>query len=379
MKPLALLLAALLALPAGASGIPGFDGLAGGPNAGSGADAEDSGTPLAAVQSVPGFDPVRDVPAMENWIPNANVDGAAHCFAMSLLTAQFFRRVAFEPDAGKGRSLDDDWSFDDLYRRPLKPDPAEIQLLFETLGVEGPGKVTLAGYPDLRAFTADDSPGTELFRTIAEAMQFSLQIPIMGLPYVKGVVFASVELSQKDQFTLAGLNRRAVRSIRERLAEGHLSPFTMHPSRPETDGHVIVAYRAAERDGQVVLTCYDSNYPPVRDRARPTTVTLDLGTGTYEVLNHAGRPVYTGYDLLTAIDPSNYLVRGMGRRIARHLDRYLWVTDRFYSALEKATGEPHVERWQTWKADFLPRWRRTKGDLEDRTSWTLRTRLKVPR
>ena len=275
--------------------------------------------------------------------------------------------------------MSDEWSFDDLYGRPLKADPAEIQLVFETLGVVGPGKVTLAGVPDLRAFTEEDGAGTELFRTIAEGMQFSLQIPIMGLPYVKGVVFSSIDLIEREEFTQAGLNRRAVRSIRERLQAGHLSPFTMHPAKARTDGHVIVAYRAAERDGQVVLTCYDSNYPPVRNRARPTTVTIDLGTGEYETVNHAGRVVYDSYDLLTAVDPSNYLVRGMTRRIARHIDRYLWLTDRFYKALEDATREEHVERWETWKADFLPRWNATKADLKERTDWRLRARLKVPR
>jgi 16S rRNA (guanine527-N7)-methyltransferase len=359
-----------------AGGIPGFGGLAGGAKA----DGEARPPPrLPAVQEVPGFDPVRDVPAMENWIPQANVDGAAHCFSISLLTAQFFRRVEFVAAPRRGRSLDDDWSFGDLYRRPLKPDPAEVQLVFETLGVVGPGKVTLAGVPDLRAFTAEDGPGTELFRTVAEAMQFSLQIPIMGLPYAKGVVFSSVDLVQEENFTKEGLNRRAIRSIRERLQEGHLSPFTMHPSTPTADGHVIVAYRAAERDGMVVLTCYDSNYPPVGDRALPTTVTFDTGTGTYEVQNHRGTPIHTSYDLLTAVDPSNYLIRGMGRRIARHLDRYLFLTDRFYRALEDATGKEHVARWEAWKADFLPRWKSTKDDLEERTSWKLRARLKVPR
>lgn len=364
-----------LATPARADGLWGLSTPEpGGDPAGLG---EATPATAAVVTGIPGFDPVRDVPAMENWIPDANVDGAAHCYAISMLTTYFHRRARFR--AEEGTPISKTRSFASLSSEPLTQDPEGIQLAFEYLATKSGGRILIGGSPDLRAYTAPGGPGEEMFRRFAEGTQFLLQIPSMGLSYVRSILFASFEKQRRDRETPEALNRRAFERLRARVRGGELAPFTIHPSKAATEGHVIVGYETEVRGDEARLVCYDSNYPPVGARARPTTVVFDLEAGTFHVENYRGTRVHTSYDLLTTIDPESTFTRLMASRMIRHLDRYLRLTDRFYATLEHVTGEERVERWDQWKDDFVTRWRGIKDRLDERTTRRFRWRMRYHR
>lgn len=378
LRPLPVLLVLFLLASRGAAGGIDFDGLT--QVFQRQPEAELTGDDLRAdeVWKVKGFDPVKDVPAMENWVPQANVEGAAHCFAISLLTTFFHRRIEFVETPGE--SLDKSWSYRDLGKKVVKPDGIGCQLVFEFLGTHPDGfRVKVGGHSGLRAFTSPGAAGEELFQRNAEAIQFLLQIPTMGAPYARDVVFSSVDLIQKERFTREGLNRRAFQRLRERMQEGALTPFTMHPSTARTDGHVIVGYEIRQQGTKADLYCYDSNYPPTDSGARPTVVHFDLDAGNFYVTNSRGNKVYTDYDVISTIDPGNFVIRQMTRDMTRDLDNFLWLTDKFYAVLERAQGEEREERWKSWKEEFLPAWKANKELYKDSTSRSLRWSLYLPR
>lgn len=330
------------------------------------------------IHEVPDFDPVRDVPEMENWVPETSVDGPAHCFGMSLLTTYFHRRVVFD-SSSEGESLATDWRWDDLGKKVVEPDPAGLQLIYEYLGTRDElAPLTVGGHDGLHAFTGPGGAGVAHFRRSAEAIQFLLQIPTLGPNYLKGILFASVDLMESDEFDRPGLVRKAFSEIQERIGRGELAPITLHPAKAETDGHVIVAYKVEELGNEGKIYCYDSNYPPRNGSARPTVLTVDLDAGSYQSRNHRNSHVYRNYELITVIHPESLRMRTLFRNITRHLDRYLWATDKFYTIMEKAMKEdPQTEeRWKDWKKSFLPDWEAGKEAFGDQTHWKLRWKLR---
>jgi hypothetical protein len=153
----------------------------------------------------------------------------------------------------------------------------------------------------------------------------------------------------------------------------------MHPSVVRTDGHVIVGYEIRQTGSKAELVCYDSNYPPNSSGARPTVVHFDLEAGSYEVRNHYGTKSYTDYDVITTIDPENYFIRGMTREMTRELEKYLWLTDKFYTVMETVQKEEVEERWVDWKKDFLNAWKADKDRYKENTSRLLRYSIRMPR
>lgn len=368
--PAKLLILALTTQAALADGIPGYEELLGGPQATERGDTSPRNTTWRARN----FDPMRDVPAMVNWIPKANLEGAAHCFAMSMLTAFFHRRIQFVDRPGV--PLSTSWRPQDLRTRVVEPDVAGRHLLFEFLGGAGDYRLQVGRNADLRAFTREGTESEALFRHHAEAMQFSLQIPTMGLPYAKTILFASVDLCEKERYTPAGLNRLAFEKVRSEVAAGKLAVFTLHPSRVRTDGHVLVAYEVERQGTTDLVRCYDSNYPPTDRTARPTVIHFDRTAGTYEVRNHRGTASYTDYDVITFVDSENRVIRELTQRMTRYLDRYLWLTERFYALIETVQGDHEHGRWQQWRREFVDGWRNDKDTFEARTSRALRREVR---
>lgn len=333
------------------------------------------------VAEVAGFDPARDVPAMQNWVPVTSTEGPAHCFGISLLTTYFQRRIRFREGA-EGEALEKSWRWRHLPTTEVAPDPAGIQLVFEFLGTKNDrDPLTVAGSPGLYAFTSEEGPGREHFRRIAEAVQFCLQLPNQYPEYLLRDLISKIDLIRDESLTREGLNKKAFETIRGRVAEGEVAPLTMHSSEDAMSGHVVVAYRVEAFGSEGKITCYDSNYPPQDGVARPTVLTFDLTAGNFTVANHEGKQIWSKYDLVTPVQPERLLLRSWMRNIARNLPDFLWATDHLYSAFEALSGSENSsgERWTDWQETFLEDWEAGKESFQDRSHWTLRWKLREVR
>lgn len=342
---------------------PDFDGLVGG-----GSPATTSRPSPLARLAVPGFDPVRDVPHMENWVPKTDFDGgAAHCYAMSMLTVYFFERVAFTGRPGTALT-----AFTDATpaTTPLKLDEDGLLYLFQFLGTRTGARLAVGEAAGLNEFTRPGLQSEVFFRRVAEAIQFSMQIPTNIGRYLRNIAFASIDLIDTPRFRPDGINRAAYEALKARLAAGRLAPFTAHPSRPRADGHVLVAHALDEDAATATFTLYDSNYPPEAGVARPGKLVVDKARWTYRLENHAGRTVYGEYQLLTALRPDRAYEKWVYRRISTHLDEYLWMNRKAFELL--ADGQNILRQLET---EWVPRYEEKLARMKARCPRRMKDRL----
>lgn len=299
------------------------------------------------------FDPARDVPAMANWVPETDFEGgAAHCFAMTMLTYYVWKRVEFVEGPGLPAS---EWTASTPADTPVALDEDGLLFVMEWVMEERDRKVRVGGAADLRAATADGEATEELFRKLAEALQFTMQIPTNMGRYMRNIAFGAVDLLPGERYTPAGVNRRAHEEMRGRLADGKLAPFTAHPAAARADGHVLLAYAMRETADAVEYDYYDSNYPPVGTRARSGKLVFSKADWTYELRNHAGRAVYTAYELITPLRPDRAYERQVFKRVVTHLDEYLRANELVFDGL--ARGQ---RAWRYLSEDL-------GGDLKERS------------
>lgn len=291
----------------------------------------------------PGFDPVRDVPAMRNWKGDMQLDGAGNCYAISSLTAYFHSKVEFVAD-DEGVAWDQ-WDRD--FSKVLKVDEKSLEELPHLLArslddVREHGKVKLGGYEGLNEFTAvepltaaqqaevdalegvaaerkqfeysDRQESTRAFRRWAEAAQYFMQLSADGDNYAGSLLKSGLGWVPFIDFGPDAVNRDGLNIIRDRLREGRAVPISMHPSGLKAEGHVVVVYQLVENDDEAILTTYDCNRPPVDGAARPTTVTISKHGDWNYVAERADGGTYDGWSLITVPGLEG---RGDRRRLER--------------------------------------------------------------
>ena len=335
-------------------------------------------SPQVTALRVPRFDPFRDVPTMQNWVPDTDFDGgAAHCFAMTMLTYYSWRRLEFTALPGLPPSQ---WTESTPLDTPIALDEDGMHFVMDWAFAHPERRIRVGGAASLRDFTAPGTETEQLFRRIAEALQFSMQIPTNIGRYLRNIAFASVELVPGERYTRAGVNRRAYEELKGRLEAGLLAPFTAHPGKPKADGHVLLAYSLREDTETAELELYDSNYPPTGDRARPGKLVFDKADWSYQLHTSTGHRAYGSYELITPLRPDRAYERHVFWQIVTHLDEYLaatsWIFDRLAEAQD--LGDEAKRRWQDARTrvrdEVIPGWRRRAEAARSRTR-VLRRRL----
>lgn len=270
-----------------------------------------AGACSAATVSVPGFDPLRDVPAMENWQPATTFEAEiGHCFAMSLLTEIFAESLAFVPDAPAASPP--------RPGAPLALDDQGIRLALAAAFAGAPGKIPVGPARDLRAWTRSGTPGEARFRRVAGALQYRLQVPTHFGGYVGKMLRASVGSGRRAR---RKTNARAVDRMRARIAGGAPASVCLLPPRARAAGHVVMAYAYEDLPGGATrFTLYDCNLPPLGDDPRPRFLTVRAG-GELAVCEADGAPVYPGkFGLLAPIKSRDKRVRRRLLRLLRDID-----------------------------------------------------------
>jgi hypothetical protein len=274
--------------------------------------------PRAPGLRVPGFDPVRDVPAMGNWKGEMQLSGSGNCYALSMLTTYFHSKITFVPDE-EGVTWD---AWDRDFSKVLKVDERSMDeiphLMARSLEeVEEHGKLRLGGFAGLREFTevleltaeqerivraldgveaerkefgfTDRQEPTRAFRRWAEAAQYAMQIDGDGHRYLGSILKSSLGWVPGVNLGPDAVNQDGLNIIRDRLAEGRLVPISMHPTGLKFKGHVVVAYQMVETEDEAIITTYDCNRPPQGEVARPTVITLKKSDGwTYQAVKEDG-------------------------------------------------------------------------------------------
>lgn len=289
--------------------------------------------PLSVGLRVPGFDPVRDVPAMGNWKGELQLSGSGNCYALSNLTAYFFAKVEFVAD-DEGVPWDQ-WDRD--FGKVLKVDSRSMDEIPHLLArsredVEEHGKLKIGGFADLGEFTAvvalssdqrdlireldgveaerrefefsDQQETTRAFRRWTEAAQYAMQIDADGPRYLGSILKSGLGWVPGVNLGADAVNQDGLNIIRDRLRQGHLVPISLHAGLKPA-GHVVVAYGLIETEDEAILETYDCNRPPRDGAARPTTIRLTKGDGWHYVATlHEGGEAYE-YRLMTIPDPES--------------------------------------------------------------------------
>lgn len=276
------------------------------------------------VWRVPGFDPVEDVPAMRNWVGAIETSGSGNCYAMSVLTSYFFQKIEFVREPGlpfeewKTREADSVEAMP-----PLAADEKGLKLLALWLSTDGDEKLKIGGFAGLNDFTSG-GPTEARFRELAEAIQFTMQIPNDLGRYGGSIVKSALGFLPVLPLGPDEVNKDGFHVIRDRVAEGRPVPITMHPSGLAAEGHVIVVYEVRESDDKVEMYAYDCNFPPDGEDPDPAVLTLFKDDGwRYEVRHDDGQRRYASWNLLTVPDPDGSRGRRIFRDIATNYGEHL--------------------------------------------------------
>lgn len=275
------------------------------------------------------FDPIEDVPFMENWEGDIEGSGSGNCYAMNILTAYAFLKVDFTGEEGvniaqwvlEGGRIGD--------RAPLQLDTEQaLEFFFLWLGtslenVEEKGRLKVAGFSSLRDMTRPGSKAEEHFREIAAAIQFAMQIPTAGPQYLGSILKDVLGILPGDVGGRDSVNSNSFRLIKESIQAGRPAPITLHDANANFAGHVLLAYEYQETADQVTIQLHDVNAPPASDEeSLPAVLTFDKGDDwSYEVHNANGDRKYT-YELVSVPDAENGGARRWYRAIAREPETY---------------------------------------------------------
>lgn len=263
---------------------------------------------------VPGFDPIEDVPAMENWKGEFKVPGAGCCYAASMLTYHFFHKVRFTGEAGVDAETWKKAGDDEKPVLSLEEDGA-LDILGDYLSKKDPRPLRVGPASSLRDFTRAGTSGEERFKNWAEAIQFHLQVKNDGLRYAGSILRS--RLGFLPGCGRDDVNRDGLGIIRDRLRDGKLVPTVFHPDGLDFAGHVMVVYAMTETDDEAVLTLYDVNHPPTDTEARPTTITVNRKDGSYVAKRFDGRVCYD-YPIMSVLKPDGFLGRRNFRKIVNN-------------------------------------------------------------
>lgn len=287
---------------------------------------------LSAAQAdagaVPGFDPVRDVPSMENWDPETDLESnAGHCFAMTLLTELFYSHLALTPGSPRVTPTD---------AGPLPLDDQGIRLALAAAFDDEDARVPVGPATSLREWTAAGSPGEAQFRRLAEAIQYRVQAYTHFGPFVWKMIRSSIGGDANDLRARRKVNARAMDFVRERIDAGRPAGVCLLPGKVSADGHVVLAhaYRVTPTATEVEL--YDCNVPPVDGVAHTRTLVVDHDTGAVKVLEPDGSDAYPErFGLVAPIRSDRGRVRRRLLRVLRNVDRARRKTRRTLDNLAK--------------------------------------------
>ncbi len=283
--------------------------------------------PNLKVWQVPGFDPVRDVPSMDNWMGVVDPEGGGNCYAISVLTMQFFLKCSFTSEPGLPFER---WADAGDPSAPLAMDERGLAIVPWFLArsrqdAAAKGKLRIGGFAGLREFTAEGTPTEKRFREWAEAIQFAMQIPGEGARYIGSIVKANLGFVPLLPLGKDDVNKDGFHIVRDRVAQGRPVPISLTPSSPNPAGHVVVVYRVVESDTEVRFTAYDCNRPPRGSEPRPLIVSFAKRDGWKIRCFEEGsedRSLYGDFGLLTVPDPDTRGQRNRMRRILTDLDEY---------------------------------------------------------